>query len=349
MYAFAADEIMASTIYAAPTWRTLLVGSSAAMSQVIELISLIAARRSNVLIIGETGTGKEMAARAIHLASPRSCRQMVPVNCAAIPRDLLEAELFGHVKGAFTGATAARTGRFEQAHGGTLFLDEIGDMQLDLQAKLLRALQEREFQRVGSSETVAVDVRVIAATNVNLLERVKQGRFREDLYYRLHVVPVRIPPLRERKEDIPQLAEHFAQKITRTEGLPSKSIAAETIPHLLSYHWPGNVRQLENAMEMAIILSRGRAELIPEDFPLPEDNALQLEMTEDQLVHLPEGGLDFEAVISRIELNLLQQALSRANGNKKIAADILRLKRTTLAAKLKILESQVGAGAPPAH
>jgi transcriptional regulator with GAF, ATPase, and Fis domain len=338
MYALATGEMMASTIQAAPAWRTLLVGSSPAMLQVVELISLIAARRSNVLIVGETGTGKEMVARAIHLASPRSCHQLVPVNCAAIPKDLLEAELFGHVKGAFTGATGARAGRFEQAHGGTLFLDEIGDMPLDLQAKLLRALQEREFQRVGSSETIKVDVRVIAATNANLLERVKQGKFREDLYYRLHVVPIRIPPLRERKEDIPQLAGHFAQKIARNEGLTPKNIGTETIPHLLSYHWPGNVRQLENAVEMAIILSRARTELMPDDFPLPEDNALQVKMTEDQLVCLPEEGLDFEAVIGRIELNLLEQALHRANGNKKIAADILRLKRTTLAAKLKTLD-----------
>lgn len=341
MYALATDEIMATTTQAMPSWRTLLVGSSPAMLQVIELISLIAARRSNVLIIGETGTGKEMVARAIHLASPRASRQMAPVNCAAIPKDLLEAELFGHVKGAFTGATAARIGRFEQADGGTLFLDEIGDMQLDLQAKLLRALQDREFQRVGSSETVKVDVRVLAATNVNLLERVKQGRFREDLYYRLHVVPVRIPPLRERKEEIPQLVQHFIQKIARHEGLPPKNIGAATIPHLLSYHWPGNVRQLENAVEMAIILSRGRMELIPQDFPIPDDNPAPIEMTTDQLVRLPEEGLDFEAVISRIELNLLEQALRRANGNKKIAADILRLKRTTLTAKLKTLESQI--------
>ena len=343
MYALATDEIMASTTQATSSWRTLLVGSSPAMLQVVELISLIAARRSNVLIIGETGTGKEMAARAIHLASPRSSHPMEPINCAAIPKDLLEAELFGHVKGAFTGATGARTGRFEQADGGTLFLDEIGDMPLDLQAKLLRVLQEREFQRVGSSETIKVDVRLIAATNVNLLERVKQGKFREDLYYRLHVVPVRIPPLRERKEDIPQLAEHFAWKIARNEGLAPRNISAETFTHLLSYHWPGNVRQLENAMEMAIILSRERTNLVPEDFPLPEDNSVQVHMTEDQLVRLPEDGLDFEAVIGRIELNLLEQALHRANGNKKIAADILRLKRTTLAAKLKTFESQIDA------
>ena len=349
MYALATDEIMASTTHATPAWRTLLVGSSPAMLQVVELISLIAARRSNVLIIGETGTGKEMVARALHLASPRSSQQMVAINCAAIPKDLLEAELFGHVKGAFTGATAARTGRFEEAEGGTLFLDEIGDMQLDLQAKLLRALQEREFQRVGSSETVKVDVRVIAATNANLFERVKLGKFREDLYYRLHVVPVRIPPLRERKEDIPLLAGHFVQKIARHEGLPSKNISAETIPHLLSYDWPGNVRQLENAVEMATILSRDRMKLVPEDFPFPEDNPIQVEMTDDRLVRLPEEGLDFEAVIGRIELDLLEQALRRANGNKKIAADILRLKRTTLAAKLKTLESQIGASAQPAH
>ena len=197
------EGIAGSAPQHAPSWRSLLVGSSPALLQVVELIALIAGRRSTLLVMGETGTGKEVVARAVHMASPRVAREFVAMNCAAIPKDLLEAELFGHVKGAFTGATAARIGRFEQADGGTLFLDEIGDMPLDLQAKLLRILQEREFQRVGSCETVKIDVRVIAATNTDLLDRVKQGKFREDLYYRLHVVPLRIPPLRARKEDIP--------------------------------------------------------------------------------------------------------------------------------------------------
>jgi DNA-binding NtrC family response regulator len=262
------------------------------------------------------------------------------VNCAAIPDHLLEAELFGHVKGAFTGATAARIGRFEQAHEGTLFLDEIADLSLDLQAKLLRVLQEREFQRVGSSETSRVDVRVIAATNGDLQQRMKQGKFREDLYYRLHVVPIRIPALRERAEDIPMLVRHFIKKICDQEKLPGKTASPEALQRLCEYSWPGNVRQLENAVEMAIVLSGDRTTLLPADFQLPapaERKALNLD--QQQIIPLPDEGLDFEAVIGRIELNLLEQALERARGNKKLAADMLRLKRTTLAAKLKSLEA----------
>jgi transcriptional regulator with GAF, ATPase, and Fis domain len=310
--------------------------------QVVELISLIGPRRSTVLIMGETGTGKEVVARAIHLASPRAAYSMVALNCAAIPKDLLEAELFGHVKGAFTGAAGTRVGRFEQADQGTLFLDEIGDMPLDLQAKLLRVLQEREFQRVGSSETVKIDVRVIAATNVDLLQRVKQGKFREDLYYRLHVVPVSIPPLRARKSDIPLLVDHFIRKVCAHEGLPLKQITPDALACLSDYGWPGNVRQLENAVEMAVVLSAERTCLTSDDFTLPaEIKDVPVQMTGEQLVKLPEGGLDFEAVIGRIEFNLLEQALQKANGNKKVAADILRLKRTTLAAKLKSFGAQL--------
>jgi transcriptional regulator with GAF, ATPase, and Fis domain len=331
-----AGELMASTPQLSVDWRTLLIGASPAILEVFELIRLVAGRRSTVLIMGETGTGKEVVARAIHMASPRARQPFVAVNCAAIPKDLLEAELFGHVRGAFTGATNARAGRFEQAHSGTLLLDEIGDMPLDLQAKLLRALQEREFQRVGSSETVQVDVRVLAATNINLLARVRQGKFREDLYYRLHVVPLRVPPVRERKEDIPLLVDHFIKKVSAHEKIPPKTVPDGTLRHLMLYSWPGNVRQLENALEMAMVLSADRAELAPSDFPFPKGIGDSLvEITPEQLVKLPEGGLDFEAVIGRIELDLLDQALRRVNGNKKLAADMLCLKRTTLAAKLK--------------
>ena len=329
-------ELMASTPQPSVDWRALLVGSSPAILEVLELIRLVAARRSTVLIMGETGTGKEVVARAIHLASPRARQPFTAVNCAAIPKDLLEAELFGHVKGAFTGATSARAGRFEQAHNGTLLLDEIGDMPLELQSKLLRALQEREFQRVGSSETIQVDVRVLAATNINLLARVKQGKFREDLYYRLHVVPLRVPPVRERKEDIPVLVNHFIGKVSLHEKIQPKTVPDATLRQLMLYSWPGNVRQLENALEMAMVLSADRSELVPSDFPFPGGYGdSPVEITEERLVKLPEGGLDFEAVIGRIELDLLDQALRRVNGNKKLAADMLHLKRTTLAAKLK--------------
>src|SRR5579862_3650892 len=192
-------------------WRRLLIGSSPAMERTIEVIRLVGMRRATVLITGETGTGKEMVARALHMAGPRASSPMVAVNCNALPENLMEAELFGHVKGAFTGAIQQRVGRFEQAHRGTLFLDEVGDLPLDVQTKLLRVLQEREFQRVGSSETIRVDVRVIAATNDDLIEQIRAGRFREDLYYRLNVVPMTIPPLRERLDDIPRLVEHFIE------------------------------------------------------------------------------------------------------------------------------------------
>jgi DNA-binding NtrC family response regulator len=320
-------------------WRKRLVGGSEALQRVANTIELIANRRSTVLILGETGTGKEIVARAIHDASQRAAMPMIPVNCGAIPNNLIEAELFGHVKGAFTGATAARIGRFEQAHRGTLFLDEIADVPLDLQAKLLRALQEREFQRVGSSETIRVDVRVIAATNIALLERVRQGKFREDLYYRLHVVPIHIPPLRDRPEDIPGLVRHFIKRICHQERLPAKSVPPDALAELVRYPWPGNVRQLENTIEMAIVLSGDRAVLCSDDFQLTRAAGTRqpVQVTADQLVPLPEEGLDFEAVINRIELNLLEQALRRSHGNKKAAAEILQLKRTTLAAKLKSL------------
>jgi len=322
------------------TWRQMVVGNSPAMEKVTEMVALIAGRRSTVLILGETGSGKEVIARAIHQASPRAAKPMIAVNCAAIPDNLLEAELFGHVKGAFTGATNPRTGRFEQADEGTLFLDEIADLTLDLQAKLLRVLQEREFQKVGSSETTRVDVRVIAATNGDLLERVKQGKFREDLYYRLHVVPIRIPPLRERASDIPLLVQHFLEKICGQERLPLKTASPDALERLCQYSWPGNVRQLENSVEMAIVLSGERTTLLRSDFNLPAQAAPKtLNLNEAHIIALPEDGLDFEAVIGRIELNLLEQALARARGNKKLAADMLRLKRTTLAAKLKSLEA----------
>jgi len=348
-YPAASDEAQVPDVPAPPLveiladpngWRKRLVGASEALRRVADTIELIASRRSTVLLLGETGTGKEVVARAIHEASQRAGMPMIPVNCAAIPDNLIEAELFGHVKGAFTGATAARVGRFEQAHRGTLFLDEIGDVPLDLQAKLLRALQEREFQRVGSSETIRVDVRVIAATNVSLLERVRQGKFREDLYYRLNVVPIQIPPLRDRQEDIPGLVRHFIKRVCQQERLPAKTLSPDALAELVHYPWPGNVRQLENTIEMAIVLSGDRTVLRADDFNLARvPGARQpVQMTPDQLVPLPEEGLDFEAVINRIELNLLEQALRRANGNKKAAAEILRLKRTTLAAKLKSLE-----------
>jgi transcriptional regulator with GAF, ATPase, and Fis domain len=265
------------------------------------------------------------------------------VNCSALPENLLEAELFGHVKGAFTGAIHARTGRFEQANRGTIFLDEIADMPLDLQAKLLRVLQEREFQRLGSSETVKVDVRVIAACNVDLVGRVRDGRFREDLYYRINVVPIEMPPLRERPGDVAILARHFVEKICRQEQIAVRQIAPETLQRLARHHWPGNVRQLENAVGMAVALSGGRQMLYPSDFPLLsalDTKTVAMVSLHGPKVTLPESGLDFEATMGRIELGILEQALERTQGNKKLAAELLGLKRTTLTAKLKSLETQ---------
>ena len=312
-------------------WRKHLVGSSRAMMRTIEIIRLVGSRRSTVLITGETGTGKEMVARAIHLASPRAQQSIVAVNCNALPENLLEAELFGHVKGAFTGAIQHRVGRFEQAHRGTLFLDEVGDLPLDMQTKLLRFLQEREFQRVGSSETIRVDVRLIAATNVDLVQRIREGKFREDLYYRLNVVPIAAPPLRERLEDIPLLAHHFVEKICEQEGIPTRRLSPETIERLKNCPWPGNVRQLENVVEMAVALSGTREILYPSDFPL---SAAPRAMATASI-----ATTDFEQTVGRIERQILEEALRKAGGNKTAAAEMLGLKRTTLAAKLKSLEA----------
>jgi len=316
-------------------WERTLVGNSREMRQIAQIIRLVGRRRATVLITGETGTGKEVAARALHLESRRS-GPMVAVNCGALPESLLESELFGHVRGAFTGAWQSRVGRFEQANGGTIFLDEIGEMPMELQAKLLRVLQEREFQRLGSSETIKVDVRVVAATNCDLPERIDAGKFREDLYYRLNVVPLRMPSLRDRAEDIPLLAAHFTEKVCRAEGLPLRRLTPEAEERLCAYPWPGNVRQLENAIETAVALSADRPMLAPVDFPVlaavPRPAPVY-----SPLVDLPEGGLDYERTMAGIERSILEQALRKTGGNKKAAADMLRLKRTTLSAKVRTL------------
>lgn len=330
------------------SWRKFLIGRSPAMERLADKVRLIGPKRATILITGETGTGKEVTARAIHAASQRSALPMVTVNCTALPESLLEAELFGHVRGAFTGAVQRRVGRFEQADGSTIFLDEIGDMPMETQAKLLRVLQEREFQRIGSSETLRVDVRVIAATNASLEERIAAGRFREDLYYRLNVVPLALPPLRDRKQDIPSLAAYFADKICRQDNVPLRLISAEAMDLLLGYSWPGNVRQLENSLEMAIALSGERQMLLPADFVLPRVESRyssgHVATEESPLVPVPAEGLDFEATVGRIEWQILEQALRRTGGNKTQAADLLRLKRTTLSAKLRSYGAPPGTG-----
>ncbi|HYI96492.1 MAG TPA: sigma-54 dependent transcriptional regulator [Bryobacteraceae bacterium] len=328
----------------------MLVGCSAALEQAAHMIRLAAPRRSTVLITGETGTGKEVAARAIHAASGRSTKPMVAVNCGAIPSNLIEAELFGHVRGAFTGAIQPRSGRFEEANGGTIFLDEVGELPLDVQAKLLRVLQEREIQRLGSSETILLDFRVIAATNCDLQDLVKKRQFRQDLYYRLNVLPLRMPALRERVPDIPVLAAHFVRTICRSEDLAEKTLSESAVDALCSYSWPGNVRQLQHAVEMAVVLSGDRSILTAADFPLPNDFAQQavhidLPLSLPPAVQLPVTGLNFDETVNRFERSILEQALSFSSGNKARAAELLQMKRTTLLAKLKSLD-MAGADGP---
>ena len=327
-------------------WRRMLVGESPEMQDVARIIELVAMRRCTVLISGETGTGKEMCARAIHAASDRASKPMVALNCSAIPEHLLEAELFGHTRGAFTGAINDRAGRFEEANGGTLFLDEIGDMPFDLQAKLLRVLQEREVQRLGSSKTIKVNVRIIAASNIDLLEAVKQRRFREDLYYRLNVVPIRMPALRDRQGDIAHLARHFVTKICGFEGLETKEIYNETLAKLASYDWPGNVRQLENMVERAVVISGMRNYLVPSDFPLA-GGTIRMAAPQHRAdnVSVPDHGIDFTQVVTVFERKLLDQALEKAKGNKSLAAGLLRMKRSTLISKLRVMDQMTAAAA----
>jgi DNA-binding NtrC family response regulator len=315
-----------------------LVGRSPVMRDLFQLLETVASTSSTVLITGETGTGKELAARAIHHNSARRAGRFVALNCSAIPETLLEAELFGHVRGAFTGAVGTRQGRVEQAHKGTLFLDEVGTMSPALQAKLLRVLQEREFERVGDSHTIKIDVRVIAATHSDLGRMVADGTFREDLFYRLNVLPVQLPPLRDRREDIPLLAQHFLQRLAADTGRGPLTVSQEAMRRLMAYRWPGNVRQLENTLERALAFSQGRPHIDVADLP-PElqDDGVRIATAE---AWLPEDGIDFERYIEGIELSLIRRSLERTRGNKRQAARLLNLKRTTLIEKLKRLEAQ---------
>ncbi len=314
-----------------------LVGQSVVMRDLFQLLETVARISSTVLITGETGTGKELAARAIHHNSPRRANRFVAINCSAIPETLLEAELFGHVRGAFTGAVGTRQGRLEQAHKGTLFLDEVGTMSPALQAKLLRVLQEREFERVGDSHTVKIDVRVIAATHSDLARMVADGTFREDLFYRLNVIPVQLPALRERREDVPLLVQHFVEKLSVDSGRGAVTVSQEALRRLMAYQWPGNVRQLENVVERALAFNHGRSQLDVQDLP-PEIQS-QPAPVDSSLVWFPDDGLDFASYIEGVELSLIRRSLERTQGNKRQAAKLLNLKRTTLIEKLKRLEA----------
>ena len=307
-----------------------MAGKSAPMRSLFQLIETVAPTTTTILITGETGTGKEMVARAIHQTSPRHRGRFVAINVSAIPETLLDAELFGHARGAFTGAVAMRQGRLEQADGGTLFLDEVGTMPMALQMKMLRVLQEREFERIGENKTIKVDVRIVAATNADLVKMVREGSFREDLYYRLNVIPVHLAPLRERVEDIPLLVGRFIEKFRPEQPV---TIAQEAMRRLMAFNWPGNVRQLENAVERALAMIGSRTQIEVGD--LPADLQATTGDKARPSVDLPEDGLDLSALVAQIEKDLINHALSRTGQNKGAAARLLGLKRTTLVEKLK--------------
>lgn len=318
-----------------------IIGKSRQMLNLFEMIEKVSESSATVLIQGESGTGKELAAQAIHQLSSRNSRNFVPVNCAAIPDDLLESELFGHVKGSFTGAYANRIGRFEMADKGTLFLDEIGDMKATLQVKLLRVLQSKEFEPVGSTRSQKVDVRIIAATNKNLEEQVASKDFREDLYYRLSVIPITIPPLRDRREDIPLLINHFQVQFNRDRRRLIKGFSREALEMLCSYDWPGNVRELENLVERMVTMKESgfiTVDDLPEKYlvsqgPATRPAAVSVAVQGGQ--ELPPEGICLNSAVEEFENRLIIQALQRSAGNKKEAAALLNLKRTTLIEKLK--------------
>ena len=306
-----------------------MVGRHPAMARIYQLITQIAETPTTVLITGESGTGKELVARAIHRRSPRAAQPLVAINVAAIPEALVESELFGHEKGAFTGAHARKLGKFELAHGGTIFLDEIGSLRLDLQSKLLRALQEREIERLGGVRPIPVDVRVVAATNVNLRQAVRERTFREDLYYRLNVVPVHVPPLRERREDIPFLVEHFVRKIARECHREVNGVSAGALEALTRYDWPGNVRELENVIHRAVVLAGGPVVLlrdVPLDVAIPETGS---RLTEDT-------GLPLREACDQFERQYVLRVLERVQWNVSRAARLLGVHRNTILTKLSM-------------
>ncbi len=329
-----------------------LVGDSHGMREVKQLIEQVASFDTSVLILGDSGTGKELVAQAVHTVSERARRPFVPVNCGAIPGELLESELFGHEKGAFTGALTRRRGRFELADGGTLFLDEIGDMPVGMQVKLLRVLQERTFERVGGNETLECNVRVIAATHRDIEQRIDDGEFREDLYYRLNVFPIQIPPLAERIDDLPLLIEHFCSDMNQ-RGIGRVRFSPGALAALASYPWPGNVRELANLVERMTIVCNGR-EVKVDDLPSryrpgrerrSDDDAPPPELTgreapvipfeERSLPGLPADGVDLKAYLANIESSLIRQALERTDGTVAHAAELLGLRRTTLVEKIR--------------
>ncbi|MFQ5451329.1 MAG: sigma-54 interaction domain-containing protein [Nitrospinaceae bacterium] len=332
-----------------------IIGESKPIREVFEVVEKAAGTDSTVMIFGESGTGKELIARALHLNSPRSRKSFIAVNCAAIPHELLESELFGYEKGAFTGAGNTRVGRMELAHEGTIFLDEIGDMPLTLQVKLLRVLSEREIDRIGGSKSIPIDVRVIAATHCNLEHAVQNGRFREDLYYRLNIIPIFMPPLRERRSDIPLLVEHFLGRFNETKNKICKTISQEAVDILVNYSWPGNIRELANFIERMVVLSSGSV-ISPRDLPEkvlgetpkekwtpleePVINERPTEMLQNSLrksifAGVPDEGMNLKMAVEDFERELILEALEKTDWVKNKAANLLGLNRTTLVEKLK--------------
>ena len=312
-----------------------IVGKSEPMLQLFELVEQVAPSRSTVLIQGESGTGKELIAKALHAHSPRRDRPFIPVNTGAVPSELLESTLFGHERGAFTSAIAAKKGLFEVADGGTLFLDEIGTMGMDMQAKVLRVLQDRRFMHVGGTQEIQVDVRIIAATNVNLQQAVKEGRFREDLFYRLNVIALELPPLRQRKGDVPLLASHYLRHFSQENGFPLRELSAEALRIMMDYGWPGNVRELENAMERAVVLSRA-PQVTPDLLPA------QLRGQSYSTALLEENATaSLFDVMEEIERRIIADRLERCNWNQTEAAEYFRIPLSTLNQKIKRLNVEI--------
>jgi DNA-binding NtrC family response regulator len=333
-----------------------LIGHHRSMSQVFDVIRRVGPSSASVLITGESGTGKELVARALHHMSARSARNLVPVHCGAIPEDLLESELFGHTKGAFTGAIAARTGRFRLAHGGTIFLDEVGEMSPRFQVKLLRVLEDGTFEAVGSTVTQSVDVRVIAASHRDLRAAARAGTFREDLLYRLDVVTIHLPPLRERADDIPLIAGHFLGRLHEEKGLPLRRLSDEAVAALMNHAWPGNIRELRNVLERAVLLGDDRELLSPNDLPAPLGSrsaecfkpspSAEMRDAAQPWDFGPEG-TDFYGELEAFERRMITRALHLAGGSKREAARLLHVNRTTLLEKLKRRGWEVAASLVP--
>ena len=338
--------------------RDFIIGDSQGIRDVFGVIEKAAISDSTVMIFGESGTGKELIARALHQNSKRVSKPFIAVNCGAIPHELLESELFGYEKGAFTGASHTRIGRLELADEGTVFLDEIGDMPAALQVKLLRVLAEQEIDRLGGNKPIKVNIRFITATHRNLEESIKEGKFREDLYYRLNIIPIAIPPLRDRKSDIPLLVQHFLKKSNATQGQQAKVISDETIHMLTNYSWPGNIRELGNFIERMVVLSVGN-NITPKDLPekvlgeVPQENLPSIEKPRSELsptemlqnglrqsffIGLPEGGINLKNAVEEFERGLITEALDRTNWVKNKAAGLLELNRTTLVEKIKKMD-----------